>query len=127
MADLSTQFAALANPFVLIGEIERWLRKALDSTFTTTDLANYRNPDDPDRDVASAANLTLGEMIRIIEHPANWERLGWISDRNVFLEAIGDVRRIRNETMHFSPDPLVEEDLRILRSFLDWLRNLMEQ
>src|SRR5690606_31492057 len=45
MADLSLQFANLANPFVLIGEIERWLRKALDSVFSPRELAGFRNPD----------------------------------------------------------------------------------
>lgn len=126
MADLSLQFANLANPFVLIGEIERWLRKALDSTFTAEELETFRNPDDPDRDVESAANLTLGEMIRAIESRASWNRLGWTADRNVFLEAMGDVRRIRNETMPFSPDPLSASDLEALRAFLQWLRYLME-
>lgn len=126
MADLSAQFAELAHPFVLIGEIERWLRKALDSTFDSSELVSYRHPDDPDRDVETAANLTLGEMIRVIENRDNWERLGWVGDRNVFLEAMADVRRIRNETMHFSPDPLSEGDLATLRSALAWIRHLME-
>jgi len=125
MADLSVQFANLANPFVLIGEIERWLRKALDSAFSPHELAEFRNPDDPDRDIESAANLTLGEMIRAIEGKANWERLGWTAERTVFLEAMGDVRRIRNETMHFSPDPVSETDLENLRAFLRWLTHLM--
>ena len=126
MADLSIQFAELAYPFVLIGEIERWFRKALDSTFDPADLADYRNPDDPDRDVESAANLTLGEMIRVIENRENWDRLGWVGDRTVFVEAMGDVRRIRNETMHFSPDPMSLDDIATLRSALDWIRHLME-
>lgn len=126
MADLSTQFAELAHPFVLIGEIERWLRKALDSTLEPSELVSYRHPDDPDRDVDTAANLTLGEMIRAIENRDNWERLGWVGDRNVFLEAMADVRRIRNETMHFSPDPLDEGDLATLKSALGWIRHLME-
>ena len=71
-------------------------------------------------------NLTLGEMIRIVERPANWDRLDWAADRSVFIEAFQEVRRIRNETMHFSPDPLSEADLETLRTFLRWIRHLME-
>jgi hypothetical protein len=127
MADLSVQFAALANPFVLVGEIERWMRRALDSALTPGELARAVDPDDPDRDIESAANLTLGEMIRVLQFPENWERVGWAAaDRNVFLEALNDVRRIRNETMHFSPDPLSEEDLESLSKFLRWIRHLMD-
>lgn len=64
-------------------------------------------------------------MIRAIEGKANWERLGWTAEHTVFLEAMGDVRRIRNETMHFSPDPVSETDLENLRAFLRWLTHLM--
>jgi predicted transcriptional regulator len=126
MADLSEQFATLANPFVLVGEVERWMRRAIDGAFEPGELAAAVDPDDPDRDVESASNLTLGEMIRIVERPAHWERLDWAADRSVFLEAFQDVRRIRNETMHFSPDPISETDLDTLRKFLRWIRHLME-
>lgn len=125
MADLSEQFATLANPFVLVGEVERWMRRAIDSTFEPNELAAAVDPDDPDRDVESASNLTLGEMIRVVERPANWERLGWAADRSVFVEAFQEVRRIRNETMHFSPDPLSETDLETLRTFIRWVRHLL--
>jgi CBS domain-containing protein len=126
MADLSEQFATLANPFVLVGEVERWMRRAIDNAFEQDELGTAVDPDDPDRDVESASNLTLGEMIRIVERPSNWERLEWVADRAVFVEAFQEVRRIRNETMHFSPDPLSEGDLETLRKFLRWIRHLME-
>jgi len=127
MADLSVQFASLANPFVLIGEIERWMRRALDGSFAPAELVGAVDANDPDRDIESAANLTLGEMIRVLQFPQNWERLGWAAvDRNVFLEALDDVRRIRNETMHFSPDPLSDEDLEALSKLLRWIRHLMD-
>lgn len=126
MADLSTQFYVLANPFVLLGEIERWIRKALDRAFSPSELAVAVDPNDPDRDVESAASLTLGEMSRVVEPPDNWDRLGWEADRAVFLEGLRNVRRIRNETMHFSPDPLSEGDIEALKAFLRWIRHLME-
>jgi hypothetical protein len=125
MADLSEQFVSFANPFLLVSEIERWLRRALDSVFTIAELAAASDSDDPDRSVESATNLTLGEMIRMLEPAQNWNRLLWPADRPEFVGAMHEVRRVRNEIMHFSPDPLSNVDLDTLRNALAWIRHLM--
>lgn len=125
MADLSEQFVSFANPFMLVGEIERWLRRALDSVFSLEELAAASDSSDPDRNVESAGNLTLGEMIRMLEPPANWDRLVWPAERATFLDAMHEVRRIRNEIMHFSPDPLSDADLNSLKNTLTWIRHLL--
>ena len=124
-ADLSEQFVALANPFVLIGEIEQWLRRGLDSAFTQVELAETSDPSDTERDVTSAANLTLGETKRLIENPDNWDRLSWNADRGVFIEALERSRVIRNGLMHFGPDPVEGDDLEHLRGLRSWLRGLV--
>jgi hypothetical protein len=51
--------------------------------------------------------------------PARWEHLGWLSDRRVFINALVEVRQIRNDIMHFDPGP---PDTKPLDAFLDWLR-----
>jgi len=58
MADLSDQYLDLANPFLLIGEIERWLRIAINRTLDAQSITEFL---DPDRDVDGAEDLTLGE------------------------------------------------------------------
>ncbi len=42
----------------------------------------------------------------MLENPANWDRLNRPVDRAEFIHALNDVKGIRNEVMHFSPDPL---------------------
>ncbi len=122
-ADLSQQFADLAGPFMLLNEIEVRLRIAIGSAFSVKELASVKDPDDA-KAVVSVDDLSLGELTRLLDPAKHWERLEWRLDRKEFLLALQRVRRIRNEVMHFSPDPLRSEDLRALRAFLDCLRTI---
>jgi restriction system protein len=123
-ADLSEEFATLAAPFFLIGEIERRLRRAVDRVFTPDELNVIRDPADSGRAVASAEDLTMGEYIRLLEEPARWARMDWPVERQVFGEFLDQVRQLRNDVLHFSPDPLDEEELDVLRRFIALLRFL---
>ena len=126
MADLSEQFVSLAEPFIQLGEIERWLRRGIDREFDPDELAELLDPDDVDREVESAGSLTLGELERLLEEPGSWARLGWPADRKEFVGALSEIRTIRNEVMHFSPDPLIDDDLKALRNMVKWVRSLAD-
>jgi CBS domain-containing protein len=86
-ADLSDEFARLATPFFLIGEIERRLRRAVDRIFSAGELSEVRNPDDATRDVSSAEDLTFGEYVRLLEEPERWDKTGWHVERKIFIDA----------------------------------------
>ena len=122
-ADLSEQFADLAGPFMLLNEIEVRLRIAIGGAFSVEELASVKDPADA-RDVVSVHDLSLGELARLLDPQEHWERLRWELDRKEFLAALQRVRGIRNEVMHFSPDPLRSEDLQALRAFLNCLRTI---
>ena len=121
-ADLSEKFVELAEPFLMIGEIERLLRASIDRCFSQADLQALRAVSDTDRSVVGADDLTFGEYKLLLERPQNWQRLGWHLDRAVFIEALDEVRLIRNDIVHFSPDPLRSDELVRLRTFIDLLR-----
>jgi len=125
VADLAEQFAGLTRPFLLIEEIERLLRTAVDRCFTSEELYESLDPDD-DRDVAGAHSLSLGEVQRLLESPDKFAGLGWEADRRVFISNLEGVRMIRNDVMHFSPDPISEKDVALLKDFVVWVRSLEE-
>jgi len=125
-ADLTDQFTLLTRPFLLLGEIEIVIRSAINHEFNAEDLFEATNPNN-DRVIEGAESLTLGEIQRFISNVHNFDRLGWAADRNVVNRQLGIVRRIRNEVMHFSPDPLDDTDLKVLSTFLDWVRDLHAQ
>jgi restriction system protein len=49
-------------------------------------------------------------------------KIGWNLDRQLFLDLLKAVNQIRNETMHFSPDPLTQVQLDQLNGFVGLLR-----
>jgi CBS domain-containing protein len=122
-SDLSLQFRQLAEPFLLIGEIENHVRRLIDSRFTSHQLAKAVQPLDG-RTIESVSDLSFGEYVRVFEHPDCWQKIGLKVDKVLFTKQLDRIRELRNEVMHFDPDPFEEADLITLRSFAEFLRRL---
>jgi CBS domain-containing protein len=123
-SDLSLQFRQLTEPFLLLGEIENHIRRLLSDRITSQELQDLCDPGDSGRTVEGIADLTFGEYVRLLEKPERWDRLGVAIDRALFVQRLEDVRKIRNDVMHFDPDGLLPEDLDVLRSLTRLLQNL---
>mgnify|MGYP001767853371 CR=1 FL=1 len=123
-SDLSLQFRQLAEPFLLLAEIENHLRQLIHEKFSTGVLQEARDPGDSSRPVLTVADLTFGEYIRLIENPERWDLLHLPVDRKVVLAQLQRVREIRNNVMHFDPDGIGDEELVTLREFVLFLRKL---
>lgn len=119
--DLSEAFLRLTSPFLMIGEIERRLRRVISDNFTVLEMAAVRDPADDARTVSSADDLSLGEYVRLLENAANYARLDWRYDRKLFLRSLEKLRSVRNEVMHFSPDPVSDDDAGEIESLLRWM------
>lgn len=123
-SDLSLQFQQLGEPFLLIGEIENYIRRMLQDRFTKDELAAARDPADDERQIESVSDLTFGEYRRLLENPECWKKLGLSIDRTEFIHKLDEIRRIRNDVMHFDPDGIPESDLKVLRDFVSFLQRL---
>jgi CBS domain-containing protein len=123
-SDLSVQFQQLGEPFLLIGEIENYIRRMLQKKFTQEELAAVKDPTDADREVGAASDLSFGEYRMLLEEPQRWKKLGIFIDRKVFIEKLEEIRRIRNDVMHFDPDGIPDSDLKVLRDFVSFLQRL---
>lgn len=125
--DLSDQFSALSEPFLLLGEIENHLRSIISSgNFTKAELIAAKDPNDGDRKIEGIADLTFGEYVRFIEDEKRWVKLGLAVSRAEVVKQLQEIRTIRNDVMHFEPDPLGEESLTTLRRFTQFLRELAD-
>jgi CBS domain-containing protein len=122
--DVSLRFQQLAEPFLLLGEIENHVRRLIDGKFSLEDVESFRDPSDAGREVQSVADLTFGEYLRLLENPAMWEKLDVQVDRLSFVEQLDRVREIRNDVMHFDPDGVLDEELVTLRRFVQFLQAL---
>ena len=126
-SDLSLEFRQLAEPFLLLGEIEQHIRVLMErGQFSATELNGFRDPEDKSRLVSNASDLTFGEYVRLLEDPDRWQRLQLKLDRAEFLKPLQTIKDIRNDVMHFDPDPLAETDLLLLRNFVAFLQNLRQ-
>ena len=122
-SDFSVQFAQLAQPFLVIGEIELHLRNLV-SKFTLEEMAEAS--DDPKRPIESSSDLNFGAYVRLLANPDRWERLGLRVDRSTFIRELEHVRETRNEVMHFTPDGLDPEDVPKLERVAMFLRKLTQ-
>jgi CBS domain-containing protein len=116
--DLSLQFRQLAEPFLLLGEIENHLRRLSDGRFTTDQVASVKDPSDVNRKINDLSDLTFGEHVRLLEEPERWGALELNVDRATFVKHLDNVRDVRNNVMHFDPDGVAPDDLAALRNFV---------
>jgi predicted transcriptional regulator len=123
-SDLALQFQQLAEPFLLLGEIENHIRRILGDSFSTEELTSVRDPQDSQRKITSVADLSFGEYIRLLENDGRWKKVKLSIDRAVFCAQLNKVREIRNDVMHFDPDGILPADLERLRDFAHFLQRL---
>ena len=123
-SDLSLQFKQLGEPFLLIGEIENYLRRMLQSKFSAYELDSAKDSSDSARKIERVADLTFGEYRRLFENPDHWMKVDVAIDRKEFVAKLDQVRRIRNDVMHFDPDGIPCTDMTTLREFAGFLQRL---
>lgn len=125
-SDLSLQFQQLAEPFILLREIELHIRRLLQPKITLSDLEAFVAPEDPNRKPKSVADLTFGEYVRLFQHPDIWEKVGLKIDKACLTGQLEEVRQIRNDVMHFDPDPMATKDLETLKKTAKFMQQLFE-
>jgi hypothetical protein len=79
---------------------------------------------DSGREINEISDLTLGEYLRLLGSSQRWEKLAIRIDRSTFVKDLDNVRRIRNEVMHFDPEGLDTRDLTELRDFVGLLQRI---
>jgi len=122
--DISEQFITISEPFLILEQIENHIRKLLDGKFSIDKLRENSIEEESTRKVESISDLTFGEYIRLMENPENWEQMSLNIDRTTFIKRLDEIRRIRNDVMHFHPDGISESDFEILRQTSSFFENL---
>lgn len=123
-SDLSLQFRQLGEPFLLLGEIENYIRRMIQDKYTMYELRAACDSSDTERTIESPSDLTLGEYLRLVENPDNWGKLALSIDRELFIKELDEIRRIRNDVMHFDPDGIPDQDIDKLRDFVRLMQSL---
>lgn len=122
--DLSVEFHKLAEPFLLLEEIEKRIRRLLEGKFTQDELERTAEHT-VDREVRGVDDLTFGQYHQLLASDEHWQRLGVDLDKKEFRRLLDEVRRIRNDIMHFSADAIEDHERNRLNGLRELLRCMM--
>lgn len=122
--DIGEQFISMAEPFLIIEQIENHIRKLLDNKFELSDLTFENTYEEKPKEINSLSNLTFGQYVRLIENQEKFEKLKINVDRSILSNKLEEVRKIRNDVMHFDPDGISSTNLEQLRQTLAFLHTI---
>jgi predicted transcriptional regulator len=123
ITDISSQFFALTEPFLLLEKIENLIRLLLDEKFLIEDLKLVCSEDDQAEFID---DLTFGQYIRLIENETNWQKLNVNIERVPFIKQLDKIRIIRNDIMHFDPEGITTEQRDDLNNMANFLTELIK-
>lgn len=121
-SDVAVAYGNLASPFFLVGELDQRLRAVIDEYFELADVIPLCDPDG-ERKLSSFDSLSIGDYLRILQNTDCWAKLQWPLDRRVFTQRLDEIRKIRNDLMHFNPDPVPVDAVDKIRNMISLLRN----
>ncbi len=124
IADISSQFLSVTEPFILLEQIENHIRQLLDKKFLIADLREFCKIGDLEREIEFIDDLTFGDYIRIVGKPENWEKLNLSIERSHFIKQLDKIRLIRNDVMHFDPEGITKEQRNDLIKMAKFLMDL---
>ena len=125
-SDLSLQFQQLAEPFLLLREIELHIRQLLQDKVSAEDFEWLASADTTAPKPNSISDLGFGGYIRLVQRPQVWKRLALNIDQASLTKQLEEVRQIRNDVMHFDPDPLTTKQLDLLKNTAKFMQQLYE-
>jgi hypothetical protein len=74
----------------------------------------------------SISDLTFGGYVRLLQRTQVWETLAISIDQGSLISQLEQVRVIRNDVMHFGPDPMTTDQLEILKNTAKFMQQLYE-
>jgi len=120
-ADMNVNFEQVSEPFLLLSYVENHLRMLIKPCFTVEELQAGKDPLDAERTISDVADMTFGEYVRLLDNHERWSKLKLSLDRKIVVDQLKQVRDIRNDVMHFSPEGIEEADMALLRRVSDFL------
>jgi CBS domain-containing protein len=120
-SDVVRAYGDMAMPFFQIGELDRSLRRVIARNLGLDQIGALCG-----RQIRSYDELSMGQYQRVLDDPGVWAGLGWPLDRSAFIERLDEIRQIRNDVMHFKPDPPPAGTIDKLRKLNSLLRQYGE-
>lgn len=126
-SDLNEEFIEQIEPFILLEQIENFIRLILHDKIIMEDMLKLIEHESSTKEINSLSDLTFGQYIRIIENNDTWTLLKLPFDKVDFVKDLHQIREIRNSVMHFHPDKLLKTDLSLLRRISKFLKDYIKR
>ncbi len=123
--DFAVELASMSQAFMNIGTIERLIRNRLHPCLAEADFS-YLEQHSLALALKDFARLTFGENLRLMERPEIWSRLKVSVDKAEFTRRLSTITEIRNDVMHFGPDPLLASQKKSLAQMESFLRHVFD-
>ena len=117
--DITRTFNDLAEPFLLIGEIENLTRNLIAANFELKDIQTVQRGGD--KPILSVFDMTFGQYLFLLQPDDNWRKMPLEIDKAFFINKLDEVRQARNDVMHFEPEGVEPDKLKVLREFANFL------
>lgn len=114
----------MAESFLIIEQIENHIRKLLDQKFTPDELSFLLTSEENPKAINILSDLSFGQYVRILEDPKRFSKLNLNIDRCIIVKHLEEVRKIRNDVMHFDPDGITLQNLELLRQIASFFHIL---
>ena len=124
IADISSQFFSLTEPFLLLERIENLIRLLLDDKFLIEDIKGICQQGEEEPKFID--DLTFGQYIRLIENEDGWNKLGLKIERKLFIKQLDEIRKTRNDIMHFDTDGITDSQRNDLVNMAHFLTELVK-
>lgn len=124
--DIGEQFLILSEPFLLIEQIENFIRILLDEKLTSDDINKVLDLEKYEKEIKHISDLTFGHYVRIFENEKLFEKIEIKVNRIMLQKMLVNVNKVRNEVMHFNPEAMEENDLLTLRKTQNFLQQIIE-
>jgi hypothetical protein len=92
------------------------------TTLEASDFVFVRDEKNAVAGIVTTADVVHAYGERSLENPGSWAKLGWPLDRVAFVKRLDELRGVRNDVMHFNPDPVPPDSVEKLRNILSMLR-----
>ena len=119
--DLNEQFIVQIEPYILLEQIENYVRLILHDKIILEDIVKLLKEESIEKKIDSLSDMTFGGYKRVFENKEMWKAIGLPFDRVDFVNDLDEIRKIRNDVMHFHPDSISIEELNILRRISNFL------
>lgn len=122
VSDVTTQFIAETEPYVLLSELESHLRNLLRDKILVEDLKKLCNH--TNGEVSSIDEMSFGDYVAVFGNEKQWKKIKIAADSKTFINTLDEIRLIRNEVMHFRPEKIGRAKKEVLRQFVAYLQSL---